>query len=128
MNRFSATLTCPSSSPQTELGTTAPDGALALSLRERSIVQFWTLRGHVSGFLDLSEALERFQPIHETCLSCITTSATHFDFVEQNTVPLRALWEVIWIGMLGPSWGDTLPDSSRIWRQMLFPFRPLQRF
>jgi C-5 cytosine-specific DNA methylase len=77
-----------------ELGTTAPDGVLALSLRERSIVQFWTLRGHVSGFLDLSEALERFQPIHETCLSCITTSATHFDFVEQNTVPLRALWDV----------------------------------
>ena len=87
-----------------ELGATAPDGVLALPLRERSIVQFWTLRGCVSGFLDVSEGLERFQAVHEDCLSCITTSASHFDFVEQKTVPLRALWDVQ--GLDWDAWTD----------------------
>jgi len=100
-----------------ELGTTAPDGVLELPLRERSIVQFWTLRGCVSGFLDVSEGLERHQAVHEDCLSCITTSAAHFDFVEQKMVPLRALWDVQ--GLDWDAWTDLERYSPRLIKDLL---------
>ena len=100
-----------------ELGTTAPDGVLELPLRERSIVQFWTLQGCVSGFLDVSESLERRQAVHENCLSCITTSATHFDFVEQKTVPLRALWDVQ--GLDWDAWTDLEQYNPRLIKDLL---------
>jgi site-specific DNA-cytosine methylase len=77
-----------------ELGSCASDGFLSLSLRERSIVQYWTLHGCSEGFLDVSESLERFQPIYEDGISCITTSAVHYNFYEEEKLGLPALWNL----------------------------------
>ena len=77
-----------------ELGGCASDGFLSLSLRERSIVQYWTLHGVSEGFLDVSESLERFQPIHADCISCITTSAVHYNFSAGKKLGLPALWNL----------------------------------
>ena len=99
-----------------ELGSTAPASLLELPLRERSIVQFWTLRGCVSGFLDVSEALERLQPVHQHCISCITGSAAHFDFTAQKLVPLETTWDVQ--GLDWNAWADLARYPPRLLKDL----------
>ena len=66
----------------------------SLSVRERSIVEYWLSNGCTDGFLDVSESLDRFQPIYADRVSCITTSSVHYDFLLDEQLSLPAQWNL----------------------------------
>ena len=77
-----------------ELGSCASAGMKSLTLRERSIVEYWLSNGCTEGFLDVSESLDRFQPIHADRISCITCSSVHYDFGVDELLSLPAQWNL----------------------------------
>ena len=100
-----------------ELGSCASPGLLSCSLRERSIIQYWTLHGCTEGFLDVSESLERFQPIYKDSISCITTSAVHYNFRSGDKLDLPTLWDLQ--GLDWNSWDNLNQYPDRVLKNLV---------
>ena len=100
-----------------ELRGCARDGFLALSLRERSVVEYWTLQGCTQGFLDVSDSLERFQQVCRDGISCITTSAVYYNFSSEEKLDLPALWNLQ--GLDWNSWDNLNQYSNKLLKNLV---------